>query len=350
MNSNLSLSGMGSSDMSILFVLLAVIILLALLAAVGAWARGGGIKRADAESLFSETQDRQREEISRLEQLIEETRKSNLEAHSKAQEHISGHVTGQLQDVSSHVQGVSSRMNDIDQQVARARNSIEAAVAQASADHSEALSDELELLTRRLGETERKLAVGFEGINASLGQLQVQVSQAGDQLKSALMEISKQQQDQKAHSTIQMCEALITSLGTLKSSIVTQLEQDRIDHTARPEPAKTDFEVVHPSADTRVEQPAAGAEPGISEESLAASVADRDHSDIPLSDADKAARDAETGKWPRESEPSAAGFSISDGEGAPSTEPEDVFQSDADASGADAKLDDPESDEKPSYS
>lgn len=183
--------------MSILYVLMAVVIFLALLAALGAWVRGGGLKREDAENLFSDSQERHREEISRLEKVVAETRMAAEQAQMKAAEAM----TLKLADV-------------------------ESAVSRAASEHSEALSEELELVTRRLSESENRVKTNIDGVNTMLGTLQDQVNRAGDQMREALIEINRQQQDQKAQSTIQMCEALITSLGTLKSSISNQLTQE----------------------------------------------------------------------------------------------------------------------------
>jgi hypothetical protein len=230
MQSNLSLPGLNVGDVSILFVLIAVLILLALVAAIGAWARGGGIKKEDAQSFFSEASERHREEIARLEELLRETRKANEEAHR---------ATVQAHD-RSH-EAVTARLQEVDQQVQRSRSSVEAAVSQATADYTEALSDELEMVARKLGETDRRVTTGMSELQDALGRMQLQVSQAGEQIRHALMEISKQQQDQKAQSTIQMCEALISSLSTLKSSIANQLEHQHDERTVEAEPAVADL-------------------------------------------------------------------------------------------------------------
>jgi len=241
MQSNVTLAGWDLTEISMMYVLIAVVIVLALLAAIGAWVRGGGIRREDAESLFSANEERQREEIARLEKLLAEARETNEQAHAwaqqahtttrqdqeRVQEQIASHVSAQSKDM-------ASRMQDLDQQVSRSRINIEAALNKATQNHNAALSDEMELLARKVNESERRVMASLGEVTDSMKQLQVQMSQAGDQIRSALMEISQQQKEQKAQSTIQLCDALINSLGTLKSSIATQLqaggsEQDVID-------------------------------------------------------------------------------------------------------------------------
>jgi predicted translin family RNA/ssDNA-binding protein len=247
MQPNLSLSSLNLSELSILYVLIAIVILLALLAAIGAWARGGGIRREDAESLFSESQERHREEIARLEALLQETRKANEEAHRLALEAQAEaqRATRDAQDRSQET--LAAHLQEVDQQVRSTRTSLEAAVSQASAEYSEALSDELEMVARKLAETDRRLSTGLGQMNESLGMVQHQVKKAGDELRNALIEITKQQQDQKAQSTIQMCEALISSLGTLKSTIASQLEHDAV-RTLDAEPVEQSYTGIEQTA------------------------------------------------------------------------------------------------------
>lgn len=187
-------------DLSILYVLMGVVILFALLAAIGAWARGGGLKREEIENLFAQSQTRQSSEIDQLKSVIEETRTATQESQSKTQSVLSG------------------RLHELDGQITRTRTDMEAAVLRASTENSEALSEELELVTRRINDTERR-------VTETLQRLENQVTKAGEEMRAVLLEVTRQQQDQKAQSSIQMCEALINSLGTLKSNLADQLNR-----------------------------------------------------------------------------------------------------------------------------
>lgn len=234
-----NMAGLTTSDLSILYVLMAVLILLALVAAVGAWARGGGIKRDEAEGFFSDAAQRQQAEIQRLEALLAETRKANEEAMQALRNaNDEAHIT--TRDVHNQAtEAMASHLQEIDRQVQKSSSSIENAVTQASAEYTEALSDELELVVKKLNETDRRLTSGLSDLNSSLGQVQNQVTQAGESIRQALIEITRQQQEQKAQSTIQLCEALISSLGTLKSTIAGQLA-----HNSEPDAVQTDASVI----------------------------------------------------------------------------------------------------------
>lgn len=213
------------SEMSILYVLMAVVIFLALMAAIGAWVRGGGLKREDAENLFTESQDRHREEISRLQKIVEEARQAAEQAQANAQQAQTRAAEAQSQTA----QALKLKLQDIDTQVSRTRTDLESAVSRTAADQQQAIAGKLDVVTRHLGDSETRMTENVNSINGTLQSLHEQVSHAGDQMREALIEIARQQQDQKAQGTIQMCEALITSLGTLKTSIASQLTLDAYD-------------------------------------------------------------------------------------------------------------------------
>ncbi len=217
------------SDLSILYILMAVVIFLALMAAIGAWARGGGLKREDAENLFTGAQERHREEISRLQKVVEESRLATEQAQSNAQQAQSRVAEAQSQAA----EALKVQLQGIDSQVNRTRTDLESAVTRAAATHDEALSGKFDLVAQHLSESERRMNENVSSINGTMQSLHEQVSHAGEQMKEALMEIARQQQDQKAQGTIQMCEALITSLGTLKTSIASQLTLNAYDETPK---------------------------------------------------------------------------------------------------------------------
>ncbi len=205
-------------DLSVLYALMGVVIFLALLAALGAWVRGGGLKRDEAETLFSDSQERHHEELTRLEKLIEETRLATEQAQAKAEA------------------ALAAKLRELDDQVARTETTIQAAVSQAATDQNTALTRELETVSTRIGESEQHMNSTLAEVTNTLRSVQTQVVEAGQHMHSTLLEISRRQQEQKAQSTIQLCEALITSLGTLKSSIYQQLEEN----AGQPQPVDAD--------------------------------------------------------------------------------------------------------------
>ncbi len=201
MESTLNLPG----DLPLLYILMAILIVLALLAAIGAWVRGGGLKREDAESLFSDAREKHREELLRLETALEQSRKESAEALARTQADM------------------ATRLRELNEQVVRSRSDLESVVSQATKKHSETLSDELQSVTRTITEADRRTGTSLDDMNSSLQSLQGQVKLASDAVTRSVGEIVRQQREQKAQSTVQLCDALITSLGTLKSTISNQI-------------------------------------------------------------------------------------------------------------------------------
>lgn len=200
-------------DLSILYALMGVVIFLALMAALGAWVRGGGLKRDEAENLFADSQERHREEVSRLQAILEETRMAAEQVQAQTEA------------------AMAAKLRELDEHVTRTQSELQAAVAKAANEQKTSLSEEMELVSSRISESERNTGSNINELSSTLQNVQTQVALAGEQVRNTLMEITRQQQEQKAQSTIQLCEALITSLGTLKSSISQQLTTGDSAHT-----------------------------------------------------------------------------------------------------------------------
>ena len=144
------------------FVIAAVLIFLALLAAVGAWRGKAGLARQDAEDLLEGAQERQLTELEAVK-----------------------HSLQQLED----------------------------RLTQAATFQDE-----------KLGRSINELQVG---LNATLSQIQAGVENASLELKNSMLELARQQNEAKAQSAIQMCDALITSLGSVRNSIAAQIAEPR---------------------------------------------------------------------------------------------------------------------------
>jgi hypothetical protein len=144
------------------FVVAAVLIFLALVAAVGAWRGKNGLARQDAEDLLEGAQERQLTELESVK-----------------------HSLQQLED---------------------------------------RLSQAATFQDEKLGRSINELQVG---LNATLAQIQAGVENASLELKNSMLELSRQQNEAKAQSAIQMCDALITSLGSVRNSIAAQIAEPR---------------------------------------------------------------------------------------------------------------------------
>ena len=201
------------NDLPILFILIAVIILLAAIAAAGAWLRGGGLKRDEAESLFGEARDRHQQDLSRLQQSLDESRAAHAESLAKSQEDLNVRI-----------------------------RELESVVASAAREQGDCLTTEMESVTKLISESERRTQDHMDNLARTLETIQTQVSRASEQMAKTLEDLARQQREQKAQSTIQLCEALISSLGTLKNSISSQMTQGAA--------LEVDSELVTPSGQT----------------------------------------------------------------------------------------------------
>jgi len=198
------------SDLPVLYLLMGILIFLALMAALGAWVRGGGLKREDAEDLFNSAQERNRDELLRIEKALEESRTVSVQTQARQQENM------------------DLRLREL-----------ESIVAKVAREHGDTLSSGMESVGRMVDESERRTSQQVEKVLSNLETLDKQVRKAGEQVTVTLEEIARQQREQKAQSTIQLCDALITSLGTLKTSISNQLTHTDDVHTVDSEEVKS---------------------------------------------------------------------------------------------------------------
>jgi len=220
-------------DLPVLYLLMGILIFLALMAALGTWVRGGGLKREDAEDLFNSAQERNRDELLRIEKAFEESRTASAQTQAKHQEDI------------------NLRLREL-----------ESTLAKVAREHGDTLSSGMESVERMVDESERRTTQQVDKVISNLESLDQQVRKAGEQVTITLEEIARQQREQKAQSTIQLCDALITSLGTLKTSISNQLTHTGDVHTVDSEEVKSnDYALPEaapaqwPSAEKDVQQP-----------------------------------------------------------------------------------------------
>lgn len=187
-------------QLPILFILMGIVILLTLMAAVGVWVRGGGMKLEDVENLMNDSHQRSRDEIAALKSELEQTRKTQETGLSLHHENLAGKITH-----------------------------METAIHGAAKGQGDALTERMESVKSLISDSERRTQEKVGTLYSNLDNLNRQVSKVGQEMTKALTEMTRQQKEQKAQSTIQLCEALITSLGTLKTSI-----SDQIDHSGDP--------------------------------------------------------------------------------------------------------------------
>ena len=211
-----------AGDLPIMYILMAVVILLSLLAALGVWVKGNGLRREEAENLFREAQEKHREELDQLKSALKLSRAELSDSLSKTQSDF------------------STKIRDL-----------ESVVANAAKDHGESLTSEMESINNLINDSERQTREQFDELKNTLENVNARISTVGDQVTKALTDIARQQRDQKAQSALQVCDALISSLGTLKDSISNQIT-DTPNKTVNADPLNPDHDKLnspdnHPS-------------------------------------------------------------------------------------------------------
>lgn len=144
------------------YVVIAIMIFLALIAAVAAVTRKGGLSKSEAEDIMTQAADRQAAELEQMK-----------------------HTVQLLEDK----------------------------LAEAAAFQDEKLGRSVEELQG--------------SINSALAQIQSGVERTSIELKDSILQLARQQSEAKAQSAIQMCDALITSLGSVRNSIAAQIAEPR---------------------------------------------------------------------------------------------------------------------------
>lgn len=194
-------------DTPIIYVLIAILILLTLVAALASLFKGNGLRKEDAENLFREAEEKHREEIAHLKGALSLSRAELTDTLNRTQTDFSAKI-----------------------------RDLESVVANAAKEQGESLTSEMESINNLISSSERNTQEQFSTLQARLENIDSQVSSVGDQITLALTSIAREQRDQKAQNALQVCDALISSLGTLKESISTQIADKEIE-TAHVVPA-----------------------------------------------------------------------------------------------------------------
>lgn len=188
----------------IIYLLLAAMLFFTLMAAIGSSLKGGGLKRSEAEDLFNAAEEKHREEIEKLQEKLVETQET---------------LAASRQEYSQQIQNLNGELH-------RSKTDMERLLRDASRESTVAISDEMEDLTLLISDNNHKNTRDMLNLHASLATLQDEVRRASDRVNKALEDIAVKQREQKAQATVQMCDALISSLGTLKSSISQQIDRE----------------------------------------------------------------------------------------------------------------------------
>jgi hypothetical protein len=214
-------------DTGMIYIVLAIVLLLSLLAALGSWLRGRGLNRSEAESLFSDAENRNREEMERIQQKVEESARESVEAAEKARrqlldtvQQLNGEIDHKLAEMRDSIHESHAQHSDvIRQNMGSLENNMTRAITDARDQHDTVLSQ----VVSSLSQIQNQHESGMTALTDSLSSMRNEIQRAADQVRGALMEMTRQQQEAKAHSAIQLCEALMSSLSTLKTTIQSQV-------------------------------------------------------------------------------------------------------------------------------
>lgn len=219
---------MFSEDQSLIYILGAVLIFLSLMAALGAWIREKGLNRKEAEYYFDKNRQQTAEEMVKLQKKLDDVTDKYVAELNESRRQFEETVGNLSQKLNSTAQDLNRSIeNTAHQQIN--------AITEKSDRLQHELNGTLQKLESRFSTVETGLAehgssqtASLERIEGTMGGLQRELMQATNQVRISLSELTRQQQEAKAHSAMQLCEALINSLGTLKNSISKQVEDSKL--------------------------------------------------------------------------------------------------------------------------
>lgn len=218
---------MFNSELGLEYFLFAVVIFLALLAAVGAWRRPKTLTRDDAEDLFSHAHERNCGETQRLHDLLQENNRTS----SAEMGNLRAELARTSQELATIRTELEKKTEDLLARVNGALADVQGVVARAADQQHESIQRNLGDLSSNvsaaLSEARKSQDAGIEKVETSLHQVREQVDRASTEMRSSIMELARQQNEAKAQSAIQLCEALISSLGTLRNTIAAQIADQR---------------------------------------------------------------------------------------------------------------------------
>lgn len=218
---------MFNSELGLEYFLLGVVIFLALMAAVGAWRRPKALTREDAEDLFSHAHERSCGETQRIHDLVQENSRTN----SAELGNLRAELARTSQELATIRAELESKTEDLLARVNGALADVHGVVSRAADQQHESIQRNLGDLSSNvsaaLSEARKSQDAGIEKVETSLHQVREQVDRASTEMRTSIMELARQQNEAKAHSAIQLCEALISSLGTLRNTIAAQIADQR---------------------------------------------------------------------------------------------------------------------------
>lgn len=205
-------------DFQILYVLMALVILVSLLAMIGAWRTPKSLTREEAEDLFASAGERNAAEAQRVQEGLRETQKR---------------LDDRLQAFTAEMQTLLRQMDEVLQ---RSTADLQNTVCRSAEEQGETLRRDLGTVTAALSEAQRNQDEGIRRVEGSLQQIRQDVDRTAGEMRNSIIELARQHNEAKAQSAIQLCEALINSLGTLRNTIAAQIADQRpaemIDHNA----------------------------------------------------------------------------------------------------------------------
>lgn len=89
-----------------------------------------------------------------------------------------------------------------------------------------------QMVADSLDESRQNQSAALCKLDESLQQVTNNFNHAATELRSCIVEVTRQQQEAKAQSTIQWCDALIGSLGTLRNQIAHSLAEPQTGQQA----------------------------------------------------------------------------------------------------------------------
>ena len=213
----------------VIYYLLGLTILFSLIAAIGAWRSPRQLTRDEAEDMFAGAHERHTSESQRIRDTLSEAQRANsdklIALRSEVQELLSG-MRSLLETATTELRGTLNHATE-QQNESLTRN----------------LGDLSTNVTAALSEAKRSQDAGIEKVEGTLQQVRADVDRATTDVKSSIVELQRQHNEAKAHSAIQLCEALINSLGTLRNTIAAQVADARpaeLLTSDEQQPAETD--------------------------------------------------------------------------------------------------------------
>ncbi len=202
-----------NSELGLEYLLFGILIFLALIAAIGAWRTPKGLTRTDAEDLFAQSHERTCGETQRLNDQMQQGSRAAIEELNRLRA-----------DVDRKTDDMAARLNSA---LAELQTSVSRAADQQHESIQRNLGDLSTNVSAALSEARKSQDAGVEKVETSLQQVRHEVDRASKEVRTSIVELARQQNEAKAQSAVQLCEALISSLGTLRNTIAAQIAEQR---------------------------------------------------------------------------------------------------------------------------